>query len=342
MLGRWGSLALATLALASCSGQSAPIRAAGSSTVYPFTKAVAEAFAQAKPGRTAPVIESTGTQPGLMRFCESSGAESFDVADASRRMKRVEFDKCQANGVREIIEIPIGLDGLALAESIDGPKLSLSRKDIYLALAASPSGKPNTAKTWKDVNPALPAIPILVLGPPTTSGTRDAFVELILLPGCLEAVPAAKEMKASGDPAAFSRLCRDIRTDGAYVVEGEDDTVIVKGLARDPKALGLFGYSYLEQNAARLRGVPIDGIAPEYAAISGGKYPGGRTLYLYVKNEHLKQKPELLEFLNLYASMWGPNGPLAKRGLIVMSESARKRSAEAIKDGRPLEAAILY
>jgi len=333
---------VAALALASCGEDADPIRSAGSSTVYPFTKAVSEAFLQAKSGRKAPTVESTGTQAGIMRFCEGAGPDSFDIADASRRMKRVEFERCQKNGVGDIIEIAIGLDGLALAESNQGPKLQLSRKQIYLALAANPMGKPNTAKTWKDVDPRLPAIPIQVFGPPTTSGTRDAFVELILQMGCFEAMPAAKEMQTSGDPAVFDKTCRQLRTDGPYVEKGEDDNVIVNGLEANPNALGLFGYSYLEQNASRLRGVPIDGVAPTYDAIAGGKYPGVRTLYLYVKKKHLKPKPELLDFLDTYASMWGPNGPLTKRGLIAMSENGRKRSADAIKEQYVLDSSQLF
>ena len=345
MLRRSGVLAVTTLAafaLASCGEDADPIRTAGSSTVYPFTKAVADAFVQAKGGRKAPVVESTGTQAGIMRFCESAGPDSFDIADASRRMKRVEFERCQKNGVGDVIEVAIGLDGLALAESNQGPKLQLTRKQIYLALAANPMGKPNTAKTWRDVDPKLPAIPIQVLGPPTTSGTRDAFVELILQMGCLEAMPEAKDMQAKGDPAVFDKTCRQLRADGPYVEKGEDDNVIVKGLESNPNALGLFGYSYLEQNSGRLRGVPIDGIAPTYDTIASGKYPGVRTLYLYIKKKHLKPKPELFDFLNTYASMWDPNGPLAKRGLIAMSESGRKRSADAIKEQYALDSSQLF
>lgn len=345
MFGRSAILAVTTvaaLALASCGEDADPIRSAGSSTVYPFTTAVAAAFVQEKSGRKAPLVESTGTQAGIMRFCEGPGPDSFDIADASRRMKRVEYERCQKNGIGDIIEIPIGLDGLALAESNQGPKFQLTRKQIYLALAANPMGKPNTAKTWKDVDPKLPAIPIQLLGPPTTSGTRDAFVELILQMGCLEAMPEAKQLQTSGDPAVFDKTCRQLRTDGPYVTEGEDDNVIVRKLESSPNALGLFGYSYLEQNANRLRGVPIDGVAPTYDAIASGKYPGVRTLYLYVKKKHLKPKPELLDFLNTYASMWGPNGPLTKRGLIAMSEAGRKRSADAIKNEYVLDSSQLF
>ncbi|WP_213980829.1 substrate-binding domain-containing protein [Sphingomonas sp. dw_22] len=340
MLGRLGLLACAVFALASCDGGSSrEIRATGSSTVYPFTKAVAEAFVQAKSGRKEPAIESTGTGAGISRFCEGVGYQYPD--NASRRMKRAEFNKCEAKGVGEILEIPIGLDGIVLAESNAGPKLQLSRKDIYLALAANPMGKPNTAKTWKDVNPALPAIPIQVLGPPSTSGTRDAFVELMLEPGCLEAMPAAQELKKAADPALLDNACHRVRSDGPYVEKGEDDNLIVQGLEQNPNALGLFGYSYLEENASRLHGVPIDGIAPVYDTIASGKYPGVRSLYLYIKKQHLKAVPGLQDFLNLYTTMWAPGGPLARHGLIAAPQRIRERSAEAIQLALPLDVSAL-
>lgn len=342
MLGRLAILGCAAFALASCDGGSSrPIKIVGSSTVYPFTRVVADSFLTDGKGRKEPLIESTGTTAGIRRFCEGSGYDFPDIANASHRMRRTEFDKCKANGVGEIMEIPIGLDGIALAESNAGPKLQLARKDIYLALAANPMGKPNAARTWKDVNPKLPAVPIRVLGPPASSGTRDALVELLLEPGCLEAMPAAKDLKTAADPALFDNACRRIRTDGAFVEEGEDDNRIVEALSRDPNALGVFGYSYLEENLKRLHGVPIDGIAPGYDVIASGKYPGVRTLYLYVKKRHLKAVPALQDFLNLYATMWAPGGPLAKHGLIALPQKVRDRSAEAIQLSLPLDASAL-
>lgn len=337
MVGRIATLTLATLALAGCDGDSSPIRVSGSSTVYPFTKAVAEAFAAADTGRKAPLVTSTGTEEGIARFCAGATGEFPDIADASRSIRRSEYAKCQANKVRDIIEVPIGLDGIALVESTAGPKLALTRKDLYLALAANPMGKPNTARTWKDVNPALPAVAIQVLGPPPGSGTRDMFAEMMLQAGCLQAMPEAKAMMASGHPAVLDKTCRQIRTDSAYVPEGEDDSVIVRGLERNPNAIGLLGYSYLEKNAAKLRGVPIEGVVPDNATISSGKYVGGRTLYLYVKKRNLEAKPELKEFLNLYASMWGPGGALVKQGLIAMSDKARDRSKRAIDEAKPMD-----
>ena len=345
MLARLGLITLASFTLAACDALSAltprEIRVVGSSTVYPFTRTVADAFVEAKKGRRTPVIESTGTGAGIARFCEGAGSSHADIVNASRRMRRVEFDTCKANGVGDIIEVPIGLDGIALAESNAGPKLALTRKDLYLALAANPLGKPNTAKTWKDVNPALPAIPILVLGPPSTSGTRDAFVELILEAGCLAAMPAAADLKKSPDPALFETTCRKLRSDGAYAEKGEDDTLIVQGLAEKPNAIGLVGYSYLDANRTRLHGVPIEGVAPTYADIESGKYPGVRSLYLYVKKKHLNAMPDLKEFLHLYSAMWEPGGALTKRGLIAVPQKVRDRSAEVIELALPLDTTAL-
>lgn len=341
MLSRLGLATTTMLALVACDRAPEKITVAGSSTVYPFTKAVADAFAKGGADRPAIAIESTGTVAGMERFCAGVGSEFPDVVDASRRMRRAEFDKCRAKDVGDIIEVPIGLDGVALAESKAGPKLGLSRKDIYLALAANPMGKPNTARTWKDVNAALPAIPIRVLGPPATSGTRGAFVELMLEPGCIAAMPEAQTLRSAADPSRFDTVCRRIRSDGAYVEEGEDDAVEVEKLAQSPNTLGLIGYSYLERNAARLNGVPIDGVAPTYDQIASGKYPGFRSLYLYVKKKQIERKPALQEWLKQYAAMWNPDGPLAKQGLIPLPERQRRLSADAIEAQRPLEAAAL-
>ncbi|MFZ5746887.1 MAG: substrate-binding domain-containing protein [Pseudomonadota bacterium] len=344
MLGRLAILAFATAALASCganNGARNQIRVVGSSTVYPFTTAVAEAFVNKDSNRPAPVIESIGSGAGIKRFCEGVGFEFPDIANASRRMKASEYAQCQAHNVGEILEIQIGVDGVALAESNNGPKFALSKKDIYLALAANPMGKPNTAKTWKDVNPALPAIPIQVYGPPSTSGTRDALAELILEPGCKEASPDLVKQSQS-DPGAIEKLCREIRSDGPYVDAGENDNLIVQKLSANPNAVGVFGYSYLEENKDRLHGVPIEGVEPTYETIAGAKYPGARPLFLYVKKRHLKAVPGLPQFLDLYATMWDPDGPLVKRGLIAAPKDVRDRSRQIIDQTIALDPAQLH
>lgn len=331
------------LALAACDGNSArEIRVVGSSTVYPFTTAVAETYVNQGGGRKAPVVESIGTGAGLKRFCDGVGWEYPDIANASRRIKKTEYALCQKNGVGEIMEVQIGVDGVALAEANNGPKLALSKKDVYLALAASPMGTPNTTRTWRDVNPALPPIPIQVMGPPATSGTRDALVELVLEPGCAAADPQVKALKAAKDTAPYDSRCKRIRDDGAYIDKGENDNLIVQGLGANPNAIGVFGYSYLEENADRLHGVPIDGVAPSYATIADKSYPGARPLYLYVKKRHLRAVPGLADFLTLYTTMWAPGGKLTKRGLIAAPDDLRAHAMQVVAQRTPLDPAGLH
>ena len=331
IFGRLALIAAAALTLAGCDSNTArEIRVVGSSTVYPFTTAVAETFVNQGGGRKAPVVESIGTGAGLKRFCEGVGWEFPDIANASRRIKKSEYELCQANGVGEIMEVQIGVDGVALAEANNGPRLALSKKDVYLALAANPFGKPNAARSWRDVNPSLPAIPIQVMGPPATSGTRDALVELVMEPGCAAADPEAKALKAAKDTAPYDSRCKRIRDDGPYIDKGENDNLIVQGLAANPNALGVFGYSYLEENIDRLHGVPIEGVAPSYATIADGTYPGARPLFLYVKKRHLRAVPGLADFLTLYTTMWNPKGKLTQRGLIAAPDALRMHSAQVV------------
>lgn len=218
--------------------------------------------------------------------------------------------------------------------------MQLTPADIYRALAATPGGKPNTARTWADVNPALPATRIKVFGPPSTSGTRDALAELIMTRGCDESDPRAAAL-ATSDPEAHKALCTRIREDGVYVDAGENDNLIVQKLAADPTAIGVFGYSYLEQNAQTVRGVAINGVAPTYDAIADGSYPGSRPLYIYVKKAHLDAVPGLRTFLKLYAANWSKSGPLVRRGLIAAPPAIQARSAAIIAQEIPLDPAAL-
>ncbi len=336
--------ATAVLALSACGGGSTAsrdqIKVVGSSTVYPFTTAVAENFVNTRKMK-APVIESTGTGAGVKLFCAGAGPQHPDVLNASRRLKKSEFEGCAKNGVTEIMEIQIGTDGIALGESNAGQKFQVTRKDLYLALAAMPGGKPNTAKMWRDVNPSLPAVPITVYGPPSTSGTRDAFVELIMETGCQAADPSAKELK-SKDEEAYKKLCTAFRDDGAYVDKGENDNLIVQNLVANPNAVGIFGYSYLEENLDKLHGTPIEGVSPTYETISGGTYPGARPLFIYVKKAHLKAVPGLKEFVDDYAAAWNPDGPLVKRGLIAGTQAQRDASAKIVTDGTVMNGADLH
>lgn len=326
---------LASAALAACgssgssSGAREQIRAVGSSTVYPFSTAVAEAFIKANAGFKSPIIESTGTGAGMKLFCAGVGVNFPDIEDASRRIKKSEYEECAKNGVKDVVEIQVGLDGIAFAEAQGGPGFALTPVDIYKALAEKPFGKPNTAKTWKDVNPQLPALPITVYGPPKTSGTRDALAELILEKGC-DSDPAMKALKES-DKDQHKAICTSVRTDGAYVEQGENDNLIVQKLAANPNVVGIFGYSFLEENADKLKGIPISGVIPTYAAITDFSYPGARPLYIYIKAAHLKSIRGLREFAAEFASAWGPDGYLKKKGMVISSDAVRAQNAEIVK-----------
>lgn len=352
MRGNLGVLAIGALALTTglsgCNDQANgggagsrdQIKVVGSSTVYPFTTMVAEQFVNKNPGMKAPVVESTGTGAGMKLFCGGVGAQHPDIEDASRRMKASEFKTCTENGVDRIMEIQVGIDGIAFAEAKNGPGLPLTPVDVYLALAANPKGQPNTAKTWKDVNPGLPAIPIQVYGPPSTSGTRDALAELILARGCAAIYPDSMKLKDK-KPDDYAAACTRIREDGAYIDAGENDNLIVQKLQSNPNAVGIFGYSYLEENHDTLNGLTLGGVEPTYETIAQGLYPGARPLYLYVKKAHLSAIPGLSKFLDEYAQSWGPGGPLVKRGLIAAPQNVRDAAAKVIANGTTLDGSVL-
>jgi len=316
------------------------VRVVGSSTVYPFSRAVAERFAQANPSFAAPIVESTGTGGGLNLFCGGVGPQHPDVANASRRIKASEIEQCNRNGVRQIIELPVGIDGLALIESAQRPTgFQLTARDVYAALAANPFGRAQTARTWRDVNPALPAVPIRVYGPPPTSGTRDSFAELILDPGC-NTDPAMETLKEQ-DEDRHKQTCTQIREDGAYIEAGENDNLLVQRVAENEGAIGVLGYSFLEENGDRVRGIALGGVAPTAATISGFTYPGARKLYIYVKGEHLDVIPGLREFLGAWAQGWGPGGYLSQHGLIPLPDAERQAAQQAVQNPRPITAADL-
>jgi phosphate transport system substrate-binding protein len=295
-------------------GSTNDLHIVGSSTVYPFTKAVAEDFMRANPGVNV-TVESTGTGAGMKLFCAGVGGQNPDIEDASRAMKKSEYDTCVQNGVKTVIEVPVGIDGLTIIEANSAQPMNLTQADIYKALAANPFGKgANTAQTWKDVNPSLPAIKIRVLGPPPTSGTRDSLADLYLEKGC-DTDPAMKDLKKS-DEAKHKDYCTKIREDGAYVEAGENDNLLVQKVSSDPGTLGVLGYSYLEQNADKVRPVQIAGIAPTEETIANLTYPGARKLFVYLKGEHLQVKPKLRDFVAQYAKMWGKGGPLERKGLV--------------------------
>ena len=319
--------------LAACGTQSTSreqVRAVGSSTVFPFAKAVADSLAKSNPSFKSPIVESTGTGAGMKLFCAGVGVQHPDVENASRRMKKSEYDDCAKNGVDKIVEIQVGLDGIAFAEAKGGLGLALTPGDVYKALAANPFGKPNTAKTWHDVNPAYPAEPILVYGPPSTSGTRDALKELILAKGC-DADAAMKALK-DRDKDQHDKICTEVRSDGAYVDAGENDNLIVQKLEANPKAVGIFGFSYLEENSDKLTGLTMAGITPTYATISDFSYPGARPLYIYVKAAHLDAIKGLRAFIAEWAKSWAKDGLLAKQGMVVSPDAVQAASAKIVTE----------
>ena len=317
------------------------LRAVGSSTVYPFAKMAAERVARANPKLGTPIIESTGTGAGFKLFCSGVGERFPDISNASRRMKAKEAQACAANGVKDVTEIQIGLDGVAVATAHGTPITGLTQRDLYLALAKTPFGKPNKARTWKDVNARLPALPIRVYGPPSTSGTRDALGELILTPPC-EANPSMAALKKS-DEAKFKAICTGIRTDGAYIEAGENDNLIVQKLAANQGTLGVFGYSFLEENVSKVKGVAINGVQPTYATISSFKYPGARPLYIYVKNAHVRAIPAIRAFVAEITkeSAIGPKGYMLAGGLVAAPAPVRARAQQAARTLTPVKFAEL-
>ncbi|MDH3335756.1 MAG: PstS family phosphate ABC transporter substrate-binding protein [Rhodospirillaceae bacterium] len=313
------------------------IRIVGSSTVFPFSAAVAEQFGKSTKFNT-PIVESTGSGGGLKLFCAGSGDNDPDITNASRRIKKSEVETCAKNGIKEITEVKIGYDGIVIANSKNAPQFKLTLKDVYMALAKNvPAGdgktQPNPYKTWKDVNPSLPASKIEVLGPPPTSGTRDAFAELAMEGGCKQ-VDWVKALKKS-DKKSYKALCHTIREDGAYIEAGENDNLIVQKLEANPDALGIFGFSFLDQNSDKVQGSLINGIAPEFEAIADSSYPVSRALYFYVKKAQVGKVPGMKEYIKEFTSekAWGDEGYLADKGLIPMPDAERakfKKGAEEL------------
>jgi len=331
-------------ALGACGGASegggatGAMKIVGSSTVYPFTTAVVEEFQRANPGSSV-IVESTGTGAGIKLFCGGVGGETPDMVNASRPMKASEYADCAKAGVKQVIEVPVGIDGLTLIQAKEQPPLNLTVAQIYKALAANPFGKPQTAQTWQDVDPSLPATKIRVLGPPPTSGTRDSLAELILEKGC-DSDPAMKALKEK-DKDAHKATCTKIREDGAFVEAGENDNLLVQKVSADPGALGVLGYSFLEENADRVAPVSIAGVAPTEATISDLSYPGSRRLYIYVKGEHLAAKPAIKQFIEAYSKAWGKGGLLAKRGLVPLAPAEGEAATQQATALKPLDPASL-
>jgi phosphate transport system substrate-binding protein len=338
-------LAVAVLGAVSMSSQAMArdtINIVGSSTVFPFATTVAERFGNTTEFPT-PKIESTGSGGGMKLFCAGVGVQQPDITNASRRMKVSEFEQCQENGVEDITEVKIGYDGIAIANSKKAPQLELSLRDVWLALAKdvpNPEGGeelvPNPYETWKEVNPELPDVAIEVLGPPPTSGTRDAFAEIAMEGGC-KTFDWIADIKGE-DKSKYKSICRTVREDGAYVEAGENDNLIVQKLDRNADALGIFGFSFLDQNADKLQGTIIDGVEPTFDNIASGDYPVSRSLFFYVKNAHVGTIPGIQEYVTAFTSenAWGPDGYLIDKGLIPLPEDMRAKLAKSVQALEPM------
>jgi phosphate transport system substrate-binding protein len=330
-------LVLAAANAASAQAARDAISIVGSSTVYPFTTTVAEQFGRQGKFKT-PKVESTGTGGGIKLFCTGVGPQYPDVANASRRMNLAEFNSCTKAGVGEVIEVKIGFDGLTIAHSKKAKPLALTRKQVYLALAKQipdPSNAtsliPNPYRLWSDIDKLLPKTKIEVLGPPPTSGTRDSFHELYMETGC-RSYPWINTLR-SQDERRFKRVCHTIRDDGAFIEAGENDNLIVQKIEANPNALGIFGYSFLEENQAQISAVKIEGYVPTFETIANGTFPASRPLFIYVKKAHMKVIPGMVEFVNEYMSekALGAEGYLAERGLVPQPKADLAKTRADVK-----------
>lgn len=341
------SLFVATALTASVASTAATARdnieIVGSSTVYPFSTVVAETFGKKTSFKT-PKIESTGSGGGMKLFCAGSGITTPDITNASRRIKEGEFKKCTENGIK-LTEIKVGYDGIAIANSKTAPKYELTRQAIFFAMAKEVpevnadgtfTGKlvPNTYTMWNQIFPSLPAKKISVMGPPPTSGTRDAFAELAMEGGC-KTVPWIKDLKKA-DKKKYKAICHTVREDGHYIEAGENDNLIVQKLEANPDMLGVFGFSFLDQNADKVHGASIDGKEISFENIANGSYPVSRPLFMYVKNAHVDKVPGIAEFIAEFTSeeTWGDSGYLVDKGMIPMPEEEREKfgaDAKALK-----------
>ena len=307
----------------------------GSSTVYPFVTVVAEQFGKTTHYKT-PIIEATGSGGGLKVFCSGIGTQFPDIANSSRRIKANEVERCASKGINDIVEIKIGYDGIVIAHSKKTPPIDFTLRDVFLALVknvplASGDLQLNQAKTWRDIRGSLPSTAIEVMGPPPTSGTRDAFAERVLEGGC-KIHPWVTMLKKT-DKQRYQHLCHTVREDGVYVELGENDNLIIRKLEITPHAFGIFGFSFLDQNTDRIRGASINGVAPTFENIADGSYPVSRSLYMYVKKVHVQAIPGTREFLAEFTSenAWGDDGYLSDKGLIPMSIEERTRFGNAAR-----------
>jgi len=320
--------------------KSRQIKIVGSSTVYPFATTVAENFGRSSSYKT-PIVESTGSGGGLKLFCSGAGLNAPDITNASRRIKSSEVELCAKNGIADIIEVKVGYDGIVLANSRKSGQFGLTLREVFLALAKDiPNGngglKPNDNDKWSDINPALPNTKIEVMGPPPTSGTRDAFVELAMEGGC-KTFDWIKDLKKS-DKKSYKALCHNIREDSNFIEAGENDNLIVQKLNANPNALGIFGFGFLDQNADSVQGSIIDGMPPTFENISDGSYPVSRSLYFYVKKDNVDKVPGIMGYLEEFMSdrATGADGYLSEKGLIPMNPAEQAKWKSSVLALEPL------
>ena len=334
--------AAASIAVAGAAQARDQIRIVGSSTVFPFSTSVAEQFGKATRFKT-PVVESTGSGGGLKLFCAGIGVQHPDIANSSRRIKKSELARCAKNGVDAITEVKIGYDGIVLASSRTAETSGIGLRHLFLALAKSVPAdetgatlKDNPYRMWRDIDPSLPARRIEVLGPPPTSGTRDAFVELAMEGGC-KAFPGIAALQKT-DRQRYKAICHGIREDGAFVEAGENDVLIIQKLVANPNAYGIFGFSFLDSNADKVQGAAIDGVEPEFETIADGAYPVSRSMFFYVKQAHVGVIPGIREYIGEFTAerAWGPEGYLVDKGLIPLSDAERGKTRRDAMSGAKL------
>lgn len=336
------AVAAATVAIAASAQARDQIRIVGSSTVFPFSTTVAEQFGKTTNFKT-PVVEATGSGGGLKLFCSGVGVEHPDITNSSRRIKKSEVELCAANGVSKITEVKIGFDGIVLANAKAAERMKITLQQLFLALAkvvpANADGsqlKDNPYRKWSEIDPSLPDRKIEVLGPPPTSGTRDAFVELAMEGGCMKFKGIAALKKTDGK--RYKAVCHAIREDGAFVEAGENDVLIIQKLVANKDAFGIFGFSFLDSSADKIQGSIVDGTAPEFETIAEGKYPVSRSMFFYVKNAHVGVVPGIREYIREFTAdkAWGPDGYLADKGLIPLPDADRKSAAASANSLRAL------
>lgn len=333
------TLVMIALPLSAC-GKAEPegpaFEAVGSSTVYPFARKIADLYAQAHPDQPKPLITSNGTEKGLEGFCAGDGPETPSILNASARLTRAQYDACSARGVRDLVEMQVGLDGIVFASAADkGITMNLTPAVVYRALAAKPFDSEQKATNWSDIDASLPEAPIIVYGPPPSSGTRATLGSLVIEKGC-ETNARFAAMKDT-EPAKYKEVCDTLRKDAVYIEQGEQDDLVVRKVAKNPRSIGIFGYSYLEESRGAIKALPLGGVEPTAETIADGSYPAARPLYLYVKKSHLDARPGLKDYLALWRANWGKGGALEQIGLVTMPAGKEPAAAMPVMDGAALD-----